>query len=190
MRFRAARWGRNDRWILFDQNQQQRRGESRGRGEFLLFLPFSGLPFFPFSLPAWFATTREQIRKIRMGALPLQEQNMDFIGGGRDGRQQTELKVHFSLSAARVVHNMCRSVCSVQCVLQCVLAGVNVCRRQVVLPRHGSVISARLVPAPNPAHRMCQLAPIPYNVPTIHVVFRAQCVPACPLAGCNWVWGN
>ena len=27
---------------------------------------------------------------------------------------------------------------------------------------------------PNPAHRMCQLAPIPYNMPTIHVVFRAM----------------
>ena len=91
---------------------------------------------------------------------------MDFIGGGRDGRQQTELKVHFSLSAARVVHNMCRPVCSVQCVLQCVLAGVNVCRRQVVLPRHGSVISARLVPAPNPAHRM----PTLYNTAALTIV--------------------
>lgn len=39
MRFPALRWGRNDRWILFDQSEQR-----RGRvGEFLLFL-FSPFP--------------------------------------------------------------------------------------------------------------------------------------------------
>ena len=47
---------------------------------------------------------------------------MDFIGGTRDQRQQTELKVvHFSL---HIVHSRAVYVC---------VCGVNVCWRQVVV---------------------------------------------------------
>ena len=105
---------------------------------------------------------------------------MDFIGGGRDGRQQTELKVHFSLSAATVLCTLCADQCVV---LQCVLAGLMYAGGRWCFLAMDQLYLPGWCPPQTPpiVCRLCTTLP------------RTQlCAALCtvPPPGCNWVWGN
>ena len=155
-----------DGFSLITASSSSAGGGRSGSSSFFLF-PLSP---FPFPAACLIHDTREaaggcmKSASIRMGAAA----SMDFIGGARDQRQQTELKVvHSSHCSEHIV--------TVQCVTAvCVCAGLMYAGGRWCWC---SPWISYICPAgarPNPAHRMCQLALIPYNVPTIHVVFRAM----------------
>ena len=129
------------------------------------------VPPSPFSLPAWFTTlgTRVVMKSaIRMGAAA----PIWILLAAAAERQQTQTGAHLSHCSRLLQHSShYYKVCALS---------VSVCVRGLMYAGGRWWCSpwiSYICPAgarPNPAHRMCQLAPIPYNVPTIHGVFRAM----------------
>ena len=96
----------------------------------------------------------------------------------RRQRRETANRKFSSLQREFCYSSLHSSVCAAMC-------GVNVCRRQVVLLAMDQLYLPGWCPPQTPPI-VCRLL----HYRCHHVMLRHCAVPACPLAGCNWVWGN